>query len=240
MANLTSEGIVVRCADWRENDRMLTILTPAFGRIDALARGCKTTSSPLLSCSEPFSFGEFVLYRGKERSTVVSCELRDNFYPLREDYDRLRYASFMLQLAGTQAQPGQRSAELFILLLRSLKRVCYMDLDLRAVTAAFLLMDAALSGYRPELSHCVRCEREADENSIRLFDIEEGGLCCADCMNAMMPAYPVSPAEIRWMKDVLKVGIEKTDRPAQDAPIHLLLHYIEDKLDVRLPSAKRI
>ena len=54
MASYSIEGIVLRHADYRENDRMLTLLTPR-GRVDALSRGCTRPKSPLLRCSEVFT-----------------------------------------------------------------------------------------------------------------------------------------------------------------------------------------
>jgi DNA repair protein RecO (recombination protein O) len=239
MANITTLAIVLRHAEYRENDRMLTLLTPAQGRVDALARGCRRPGNALLSGAELFAFGEYVLFQGKGKATVVSCDLKDSFYPLREDYDKLRYASYLLQACGAQAQPAERAEGLFTLLLRSLKRLCYMEqLDKRAVTAAFLLLDAALSGYRPRLHHCVRCGKTIDADGARLFDIEEGGLCCRECESALLPAVPVSWAQVLWMRDVLQNGIEKTDRPPQDAPLPLLMRYMEARLETHLPSGK--
>lgn len=240
MGNITTQAVVLRRAEYRENDRMLTLLTPEWGRVDALARGCRRPGSPLLSAAELFAYGEYVLYQGKGRAGVVSCQLIDSFYPLREDYDRLRYASYMLQTLGAQAVPGERTKELFLLLVRSLKRVCYLPLDPRAVTAAFLLMDAALSGYRPRLHHCVRCGKRLEEGQPVFFDIEEGGLCCRDCVSSERPALPVTNGEVLWMRDVLRVGIEKTERPAEDAPLPLLMKYLEARLDTRLPSGRSL
>ena len=238
MANTTTQGVVLRYADYRENDRMLTLLTPFSGRTDALARGCRKPGSPLMSCAELFAYGEYVLYLGKGRAGVVSFSLIDSFYPLREDYDRLRYASYMLQILEAQAIPGDRTEKLFQLLIRSLKRLCYLPLDPRAVTAAFLLMNAALSGYRPRLSHCVRCGKRLSETEARLFDIEEGGLCCDACSSRDLPAVPLNAREIIWMKDILANGIEKTERPPEDAPLPLLRKYLETRLEVSPPSGK--
>ena len=238
MANLTTQGIVLRHADYREKDRMITLLTPFSGRVDAMARGCRKPGSPLMSCAELFAYGEYVLYQGKGRAGVVSFSLIDSFYPLREDYDRLRYASYMLQLLEAQAIPGDRADKLFQLLIRSLKRLCYLPLEPRAVTAAFLLMDAALSGYRPRLSHCVRCGRRLGEDEARLFDAEEGGLCCAACASGGAPLMPLNSRELLWMKDVLQTGIEKTALPPADAPLPLLRKYLEGRLEVSPPSGK--
>ena len=238
MANVTTQGIVLRYTDYRERDRMLTLLTPFSGRVEAAARGCRKPGSPLMSCAELFAYGEFVLYQGKGRSGVTAFTLIDSFYSLREDYELLRYASYMLQILEAQAIPGDRADRLFQLLIRSLKRLCYLPLDPRAVTAAFLLMDTALSGYRPRLSHCVRCGKEIPAQKARLFDVEEGGLRCDDCASWQIPAIPVTPGQVIWMKDVLQNGIEKTERPPQDAPLPLLRKYLETRLEISPPSGK--
>ena len=238
MAYLTTQAVVLHTADYRENDRMLSLLSPARGRLDALCRGCKKPQSPLMTAAQPFTYGEYVLYQSRDRSTVTSFELIDSFYPVREDYERLRYAACMLEILHLQALPGEGSEKLFMLLVRSLKRLCYLPLEPRAVTAAFLLMDAALSGWRPQLDACVSCSQHPLSEKPVFFDIEEGGLRCRDCVTSETPALPLSPGQAAWLRDVMKNGIEKTTCPPADAPFIPLLRYLEARLDCRIRSAK--
>ena len=238
MPSVKTLGIVLRHADYRDNDRMLTLLSPTHGRIDALCRGCKRPQSPLLSCSEWFALGEYVLFAGKGRMTVSACQLQDSFYPLREDYDLLTWATYMLAICEAAAQPGERAMDLFTLLTRSLSRIAYKDMDPRSVTAAFLLLFAAAMGYRPRLSHCIRCGRRLAPEDAYLMDIEEGGLCCAACGDSLSRGVRVYPHQILWMQDVLKVGIEKTACPPEDAPFPLLREYVESRLEKKIPAGR--
>ena len=236
MPSITTQAIVLRHADYREHDRMLTLLSPSMGRVEALCRGCKRPQSPLLAASEWFALGEYVLFSGKGRMTVTSCNLTESFFSLRTDYDRLKYATYLLSVAEAAAQPGERAVELFTLLARSLSRLAYGGMDMKAVCAAFLLHFAAISGYRPRLSHCVHCGRELADSDIRLMDTESGGLICSSCAEKQTPAQheasqPVTPAQVLWMRDVLARGIDQTDRPAADAPAALLSLYVEEKIE---------
>lgn len=231
MAAVTTQGIVLRHADYREHDRMLTLLSPQLGRVEALCRGCKKPQSPLLAASEWFSLGEYVLYAGKGRMTVTSCNLTESFYPLRTDYDRLKYATYLLSLAEASAQPGERAVELFTLLARSLFRLSYGEKSPEAITAAFLLHFSAISGYRPRLSHCVHCGKRMEDSEIRLMDLEEGGLICASCAQTLDAVQRVSPAQVNWMREILAIGIDKSDLPEQDAPGVLLSRYAEMRLE---------
>ena len=231
MPSITTQAIVLRHADFREHDRMLTLLSPALGRVEALCRGCKRPQSPLLSASEWFALGEYVLFTGKGHMTVTSCRVTETFYPLRTDYDRLKYATYLLSVTEAAAQPGEKAVELFTLLARSLSRLAYTPRDARAVSAAFLLHFSAVSGYRPRLSHCVRCGKKMEDREIRLMDIENGGLLCAACAERWADALPVTPEEVRWMRDVLAVGIDKTALPDACAPGPLLARYVESRLE---------
>ena len=231
MPSIVTQAIVLRHADYREHDRMLTLLSPSMGRVEAVCRGCKRPQSPLLAASEWFALGEYVLYAGKGRMNVSSCNVTESFFPLRTDYERLKYATYILSVAEAAAQPGEKAVELFTLLARSLSRLAYTDKNAPAVAAAFLLHFSAISGYRPRLSHCVNCGRRLEDEEIRLMDIEEGGLLCADCQSSLRPARHVTPAQVRWMRDILQHGIDKTDRPEADAPGALLGEYVEKHME---------
>ena len=98
MAQIVTNAIVVRRADYRENDRMITLFSPTMGRIDALCRGCRRQKSPLMAASELFCAGEYVLYQAGDHATVVSCQVTDTYYALRGDYERLSHGMYALAL----------------------------------------------------------------------------------------------------------------------------------------------
>lgn len=125
MGQITTNAIVLRRVDYRENDRMLTLFSPTLGRIDALCRGCRRQKSPLMAASELFCTGEYVLYQARERTTVVSCQITDSYYPLRVDYERLSHGMYALELCSAAVQPAQENERLFLLLLKSLAYLCY-------------------------------------------------------------------------------------------------------------------
>ena len=208
MPYITTQAIVLHTADYRDNDRMLSLLTPEHGQLDALCRGCKKPQSPLMSAAQAFSYGEYVLYQAKGRMTVTSFELIDSFYALREDYEKLRYAACMLEVMQAQA------------------------------TAAFFLMDAALSGWRPRLDACVHCERPLPAGVPVFLDIDGGGLRCRDCVTGDTPALPLTAEQTAWIRDVMMNGVEKTALPPRDAPLLPLLRYLESRLDTRIRAAK--
>jgi len=229
-------AIVLRYANYRDNDRMLTLLSPTRGRIEALARGCRKPRSPLLNASELFALGDFEVYERGGRLTVISANLIETFYPLRADYDRLACGTYLLNLAEAVAQPGENAQELFMLLLHTLSRLTFSDQEWKPLLAGFLLHYAACSGFKPRLVHCVQCGRRLTDTEQVYFDLEEGGLCCHDCHTHGQTA--VAAAQARWMREALQSGSAGwVNRPDSYAPFTLLRAFVEQRLDRPLRSA---
>lgn len=177
-----TDAIVLRRADWRDYDRMATLLTPQ-GRIDAVARGCRKPKSPLLAAAEPFTAGEYALYESKGRFTIEQFRATDTFYPLRMDYDRLVHGAYWLRLADVQAMPDQDCGELFHLLLRALAHLAYTELSPEMLTMAFELHYMRILGVSPRMDECVRCGKPVD--SAAWFDAQGGGVVCETCKRAL-------------------------------------------------------
>ena len=113
MPQITTNAIVLRRADYRENDRMITLFSPTLGRIDALCRGCRRQKSPLMAASELFCAGEYVLYASRERTTVVSCQVTDTYYALRSDYEKLSHGCMRWNCARRRCSPIRRMSGCF-------------------------------------------------------------------------------------------------------------------------------
>ncbi len=237
MPSETIQAVVLRYANYREHDRMLTLLSPEGGRVDALARGCRRPKSPLLPASEMFSQGEFVLFRSADRYTLTSCALTDTFYPLRLEPYRLTCATYASQLCCASAQPGQPARELYALLLQALYRLAYLsDADPLLTVDEILLRFAAAGVYRPRLNHCVRCRRRLDPEAPALLDIEGGGLVCADC--APGGAYRLTAAQTGWMRDVLSSPdwlARPTDARALFTPLR---RYVESRMEAPVKAGR--
>ena len=231
MPSETLQAVVLRHANYREHDRMLTLLTPDHGRVDVLARGCRRPKSPLMPAGELFVHGEYVIFRSGERFTLTSCEVADTFYPLRLDAYRLTCGTYLLGLALAAAQPEQPAQALYALLLKGLYHVTYCtDEPALAVTNAFILLFADELGYRPRLNHCARCREPLTPGQPVWLDAEAGGLCCAKC--AQQGQYPITAEQARWMREVQAKGFDAPLTAADASLFEALRRYVESRLEI--------
>ena len=131
----TTDAIVLRHADYRDYDRMLTLFSPEYGRIDAIARGCRRPRSALVGASEVFCAGQYTINASGERHSVTQCEIKDSYYDLRLDYDRLMHGLYYLSLADAAALPSQAAPDIFFLLLKALAHLSYSELPAALLSA---------------------------------------------------------------------------------------------------------
>ena len=233
MNQTENTAIVLRRVNYRDNDRMVTLLSPSRGRIDALIRNCRKPKSHNLNAAELFALGDYMLVETGGRIIVTSVHLIETFYPLRADYDRLTCAVWLLSLAEAAAEPEQEQQELFMLLLHTLSRLAFSDQPWKPLLSGFLLHFSACQGFKPRLNHCVLCGRRPEEPPL-FFGAEEGGLICEDCRRSRSQVS-LSPEQLRWMRRALTVGSASwVNTPDAEAPFDLLRSYVESKLGRRL------
>ncbi len=179
MAALSTPALVLRRADYSDYDRMVTLFSPRLGRIDAIARGCRRSKSPLLNACEPFTSGEFQLYQRGERFTLEQCQISESFFELRMDYDRLTHGVYWLKLLEAAVMPDVPMEDLFLITLRALAHLNYSQLPVELLTMAFEMHLMAQLGYAPRVDACMRCGRAIDDDAH--FDADRGGCVCMNC-----------------------------------------------------------
>ena len=197
MAGVTVRAVVLRSADYKEYDRMLTLFAHGKGEVVAAAHYSRRLKSPLLNSTVPFVSGEFVLTERQGRYSVASCSVEDAHYALREDPIRLACASYLCALCEEAVQPEQPDDALFTLLLRALAHLCYGQSAPEATTLCFLLRMLDGQGIGPILTRCSRCGREG-----RRMGIDPGGagavcLVCSPGISALDPSALQMAAELR-------------------------------------------
>lgn len=226
-------GIVTRYVNYRENDRILSLFTVEQGRIDAKARGCRRPTSALLACAQPFVYGEFELYQGRDKSVVNQCEIKESFFPLREDVAKFAIGSVMLQFAQEAVQVNEPNAPLFSLLYHALSFLSYGKADPNDLLLAFLIRFLDRVGYRPAITACARCGRDVRGDKRLYFSPRQGGTVCAACA---ANAREASVLALESMRRMLLLADEEMDRVKLTEPLRreisvLLPEYTEHAID---------
>lgn len=208
MAEIKTVGIVIRRADYKDSDRILTLLTERSGATVVSARGCRRAKSPLLAASELFTYGEFVLFENKGRYTLSSCDVRESFYPLREDVDKLYAATYMLNLVNAAATEQENAAAQLKLLYYALSFTAYSQRSPVDMALCFSIKYLAALGFSPMLTACAVCGRDLRGDKRAGFDAYSGGAVCL----AHAKGMEVSALSLEALRRMLLLSEEDMER----------------------------
>lgn len=174
------EGVVLRTQKLGEADRIVTLLTRQHGRIRAVAKGVRRTSSRFGARLEPFTHIDALLYTGRSLDIVTQVEA---LVPYGErlvgDYPRYTAGAVMLETAERfTAEEREPAVQQYLLLVAALRALTAGGHDPGMVLDAFLLRSLAVAGYAPSFSDCALCGGPGPH---RFFAIAAGGAVCASC-----------------------------------------------------------
>lgn len=170
-----------------EADRIVMLFTRERGRVDAVVRGVRRTTSRWGGRLEPFNVADLVLYRGRLLYTVTSAQLVAGFPGLRARRESVAAAALVCEAAATLFPMEEAHERVFNLLGHALAQA---DVGFagRAVEAP-LVVGALVkllheAGYLPVLDRCVAC----GAGRVALaFSAARGGLLCEQCAGESVP-----------------------------------------------------
>ena len=117
----TVTGIVIKTEPMSEYDKRVVILTKEKGKISAFAKGCRKPGNRLMAAANPFSFGEFRLYAGKNSYNIMEVNIKNYFDALRRDFDGAYMGMYFLEVADYYTRENLDALELMRLLYQSLR-----------------------------------------------------------------------------------------------------------------------
>jgi len=174
-------GVVLRLHKLGEADRIVTLLTRRHGKVRAVAKGVRRTTSRFGARLEPFCHVDAQFYTGRSSLDIVTqVQTVDAFgVGLVGDYPRYTAACAVLETTDRLTpEEGEPSLRLYLMVVGALRALAGRDRDSSLVLDAFLLRAMAYAGWAPAIRECARC---AAPGPHRAFNVPAGGAVCAGC-----------------------------------------------------------
>jgi len=179
------DAVVLRVQKLGESDRIITLLTRRHGRLRAVARGVRRTSSRFGARLEPFGHIDVQLAGSPEGvgstlhsvSQVEAVALYGKSF--LDDYPRYTAASAVAETAE-RLTPVERepSLRLFQLTVGAMRALAAAEHATTLVLDAYLLRGMALAGWAPALAGCAVCGSPGRHGA---FSVPAGGSVCPRC-----------------------------------------------------------
>jgi DNA repair protein RecO (recombination protein O) len=186
MSTFSTPAIMIRRTEYGDYDLILTFFSLARGKITLIAKAAKKSTKRFGGILELFCELDVVSSpgRGKGLPVLQEAVLKQPFSEIRGDITRTAYASYWAELIHVWMPEHERQTELYDLFKRVLHELDSGRSSAAGLSILFQMRLLNISGHRPNLSHCWRCQNPltATVTDKLFFDIARGGISCRKCV----------------------------------------------------------
>ncbi len=205
------QGVVLRSMKLGEADKIVTVMTQGAGKVRAVAKGIRKTTSRFGARLEPFTHVSLMLYHGRgQLDTITQAEIIAPHMAIREDLRLFAAGETMLEAVDKVAEEHERNVRLVLLLLAGLRALDARPADPAAVAESFMLKLLSLSGFHPSLTGCAVCGAQDPQ----LFSADLGGAVCASCAEGGVS--PVSRSALGYLAMLATVDLAEVGNVIAD------------------------
>lgn len=182
------KGIVIKEVTYKDNDKIITLLTDELGTVSCIAKGAKKTNSPILANAQYLVYSEFVLYKGSKFYYINAASVINMFYHLRIDFDKLETVFELTKMLYHVTDENQDTSDILQLFLNTIYTIENLDKPKKLVVSAFKIKLFTLLGFAPRPIQCGECghtlgqEGETEQASTIYYDYVSNIFCCGNCV----------------------------------------------------------
>ena len=205
---IKTKAIVIKEYIVGESDKYVTLLTKDYGKIQALAPKAKKTDRGFASATQLFVYGDFILTSYKDTYRMVNAEIIEMFHGIREDLERLSYASYIMEFIQYVTEPMLSQPELLKLCIVTLQALSRKKVNCHLVRRVFELRALKELGFGIQLLACLDCGEviPEEEDISYFFSPQAGGLVCNNCKTYYKDLIEISFSTRYTLAYIMNVG----------------------------------
>lgn len=175
-----TQGFVFKKEDFGEADRIFSVFTKDFGRLELIGRGIRKISSKLKGKVEIFSFLNLEFVRGKYQKILTQAEEILIFPELKKNFSKTILAFQISEILDRLIKEEEREEKIFELLKEVFSNFRFFPLKkISLLYLYFFWRLISILGYQPRVKECEICGKRFENFAI--FDFEKLAFVCKKC-----------------------------------------------------------
>lgn len=201
-----TKGFVFKKDDRLETDRVFSVFTEDFGRIEVLGRAIRKIASKLRGGIEIFSLSEIEFIQGKNYKTLTDTILIKRFDNTTNNPEKLEIADKIIDVLNNLVKGQEKDEHIWDLLEETFEKI--NDSSFSVVCSSliyyyFLWNFLSVLGYSPEVYKCAVCQGGLNPQEL-YFSNKEGGVICKNCINLDNNAQKINSDLVKVLRIILK------------------------------------
>lgn len=201
-----TQAFVFKRSDINEADRVFSVFTNDFGRLDIFAKSIRKNISKLRGGMDIFYMSQIEFIQGKNRKTLTDATAIEKFGNVTSDPKRFKIAGDVADIMDNFIIGQEKDAEIFSLLDDVFHKLNDHGLgDEKCVPAYYYFLWNILRalGYLPEVHKCNACGAKLNPYAI-YFSNKLGGVICKKCLGQDVLSYRLNSDVVKTMRLIFK------------------------------------
>ena len=170
----------MRTTDFGDANRVITIYTRDFGKIEVNAYGCRRAKNPLSGALQMFNLISAEINSGAKVDSIKEADIIKFYGNLTADLEKMAYASLFFEIVNRMTLPKFPEKGVYDLILKTLSALDERNSKVAALIGIFQFME--FSGVQLNFFHCVHCGAEIETDAA--LSLNDGGAICMNCIDA--------------------------------------------------------
>lgn len=211
------EAVVLKTSPFGEGGSLATLLTRDHGKVRAIARGARRSTSKLVGHLEPLNQVQLAMSHGRSLDHVDQALVIHDFSGLKGELGLLGRGLYVAELVDGFGAEENHSPGLYGLALETLHAIEEHP-DSEWPLRFFELHLLRVSGFMPELYRCVQCSEDL-EPGLHRFGPAVGGALCPGCPPESGRVYFLSLRALKVLRLMDREPLSEVIRLKADAPL---------------------
>lgn len=174
--------MIIKKADLREADRLFTIYTKDFGKLEILGKAIRKIKSKLRGGADLFYLSEIEFIQGKTHKTLTDAILVESFQNVRRDLKRLEVAYQITETLDNLVSKEEKDDQIWQLLIEVFEKLnsskkmpvvrpLFSHSTQEIIYYYFFWNLVSILGYLPELQKDSLCGKKIDTDLAKILKL---------------------------------------------------------------------
>lgn len=201
-----THGFVFKKSDRNEADRIFSIFTYDFGRLEIFAKAIRKIDAKLRGGIDTLYWSDIEFIQGKHNKTLIDARIIKKPQEIFSNPKALILATKITGVLDEIIKGAEKEESLFLLLQEVLGFLSNTEMSPKTyeiIYHYFIWNLFVCQGKMPDLYHCISCKEKLTPNSLR-FSFANGGILCEKCKQVDMYATTISADVVKLLRILLK------------------------------------
>ncbi len=201
-----TKGFVLKKTDRQESNRIFSIFTYDFGKLEITGKAVRKINSKLRAGIDIFYLSDIEFIQGKNNKTLTDASVIKKNDNIIKDFKKLEVVCQIANILEELIKGKEKDHKIWDLVEEIFEKLNSQDLKIsnkQLIYYYFFWNFLSALGYRPEVEKCAACNDKLNPYNIYFSD-REGGMICKKCLLADKNAKKINSDVAKILRLILK------------------------------------